>query len=65
MEPKSSVINKSEIVEAVEGLRAAMMTAYPAYLDLPEWETAYLLLEEKLSLEVLESENYEVLILVI
>ena len=39
------------------------MTAYPAYIGLPEWEPSLLLLEEKLPLEVLESENFEVNVL--
>ena len=58
MQAKTTVISKSDIIAAVEGIRAALMNAYPAYIDLPEWEPAYLLIEEKLSLEVLESENF-------
>ena len=50
MEPKQTVINKGQIVECIEGLRTAMMNAYPGYLELPDWEPAFLLLEEKLSL---------------
>lgn len=34
------------------------MMTYPAYMGLPEWEPTYLLLEEKLPLEVLESDNF-------
>jgi hypothetical protein len=36
------------------------MEVYPAYIGLPDWEPTLLILEEKLQLEVLESENYEV-----
>jgi hypothetical protein len=34
-------------LEGVEGLREAVMEAYPGYIDLPEWEPALLMLEEK------------------
>lgn len=60
MEPKTTTVVLQDILDAIDGLREATMTAYPGYLDLPEWEPAYLLLEEKLCLEVLESENFEV-----
>lgn len=53
MEPKTTTVVLQDILDAIDGLREATMTAYPGYLDLPEWEPAYLLLEEKLCLEVL------------
>lgn len=42
----------------MENIRLAVMLTYPGYIDLPEWEPAFLILEEKLVLEVLESENF-------
>ena len=36
------------------------MEAYPGYLDIPEWEPALLMLEEKVEMEVLETESFEV-----
>ena len=50
MTGKGTVIDKKQILQAIEGLREAMMLTYPGYVDLPEWEPSYLLLEEKLSL---------------
>lgn len=34
------------------------MLAYPGYFDLPEWEPTVLILEEKLNLEILETDHY-------
>jgi len=41
------------------------MEVFPAYIGLPEWEPVLLILEEKLELEVLTSEKYEVTFYVI
>ena len=41
------------------------MEVFPAYIGLPEWEPVLLILEEKLELEVLTSEKYEVIFYVI
>lgn len=53
---------KETLVEAVEGIREAVMEAYPGYIDLPFWEPTLLMLEEKVELELLETENFEVLL---
>lgn len=55
---KGQAIIKDELVEAVEGLRTAVMEAYPGYMDLPEWEASLLMLEEKVELEMLETEDF-------
>lgn len=34
------------------------MEAYPGYIELPEWEPTLLMLEEKVDLEILETDNY-------
>jgi len=36
-EVKTEPIQKENIIAAIEGLRNAVMEAYPAYIDLPEW----------------------------
>ena len=60
MEFKGEIARKEDLLAAVEGIREAVMEAYPAYLDLPEWEPSLLMLEEKVELEILETENFEV-----
>lgn len=62
MEPKKELINKKDIIEAIENIRLAVILAYPGYFQLPEWEPTFLILEEKLSLEILETENFEVIL---
>lgn len=36
-EVRTEPIQKENIIAAIEGLRDAVMEAYPAYIDLPEW----------------------------
>ena len=36
------------------------MEAYPGYIDLPEWEPSLLMLEEKIQLQVLETQTFEI-----
>lgn len=63
MDSKNKVISKEELLDAIENIRLAVMLTYPAYLDLPEWEPTYLILQEKLILQVLESDNFQVMII--
>lgn len=42
---KGEAAQKEDLVAAVESLRNSVMEAYPAYIDLPEWEPALLMLE--------------------
>lgn len=44
MEPRNDPIPKEELLIAVEIIREAVMEAYPAYIDLPEWEPSLLML---------------------
>lgn len=41
------IIPVEKIKEAINLLRGAVMIAYPAYHNLPEWEPVYLILENK------------------
>jgi hypothetical protein len=36
---------KQAIVDAIEGIREAVMEAYPGYIELPPWEPSLLMLE--------------------
>ena len=40
---KGQIMEKDLYLEAVECLRDAVMAAYPAYIDLPEWEPSLLM----------------------
>ena len=45
MVDQKKCINKEEVSEAINLLKGAVMIAYPAYYELPEWEPVYLILE--------------------
>ena len=58
---KKVCLDPKILKEAVDCLRGAVMIAYPAYHNLPVWEPARQILEDKADFESMQSDTYEVM----
>jgi len=56
---KTNPLTQKALNEAISNLRGAVMIAYPAYHDLPTWEPARMILEDKYDFANIAQDNYE------